>query len=83
MLHTFHIDNSNGKAKALMDFLRTLEFVQEDTEDWGEFVSEELEASIVRGLSDEKKVTLFRMKPSCQNYAMNSHTWNCNGVFVD
>lgn len=55
MFHTFHIDDSNGKAKALMDFLRTLEFVQEDTEDWGEHVSEELEASIVRGLSDEKK----------------------------
>lgn len=34
MLHTFHIDDSNDKAKALLDFLRTLEFVKEDNKEF-------------------------------------------------
>lgn len=54
MVHTFHIDDSNGKAKALMAFLRTLEFVKEEKTDWGEGISEELESSILRGLDDEE-----------------------------
>ncbi|WP_027420364.1 hypothetical protein [Crocinitomix catalasitica] len=29
MTHTFHIDGSSQKAKALLEFLRTLEFVKE------------------------------------------------------
>lgn len=54
MVHTFHIDDSNGKAKALMEFLRTLEFVKEDTEECGEHVSKELDASTLKGLKEEK-----------------------------
>ena len=54
MVHTFHIDDSNGKAQALMAFLRTLEFVREEQEDWGVHVSAELDESLIRGLKDEK-----------------------------
>ena len=55
MLHTFHIDDSDNKAKALMDFLRMLEFVKEDQVDWGNEISSELESRIIRGLKDEKE----------------------------
>lgn len=34
MVHTFHIDDSNEKAKALLEFLRTLEFVKEDSSEF-------------------------------------------------
>lgn len=34
MVHTFHIDDSNEKAKALLEFLRTLEFVKEDSREF-------------------------------------------------
>ncbi|PHR22263.1 MAG: hypothetical protein COA38_18240 [Fluviicola sp.] len=44
MLHTFHIDDSNDKAKALLDFLRTLEFVKEDN---NEFVLTEKHLAIL------------------------------------
>jgi len=54
MLHTFHIDDSNSKGKALLEYLRTLEFVKEDPNDWGKETSKELESSILRGLNDEK-----------------------------
>ena len=30
MTHTFHIDGTSEKAKAWLEFLRTLEFVNED-----------------------------------------------------
>ncbi len=59
MLHTFHIDDSNGRAKELMAFLRTLEFVREEKMDWGEDISEDLESSILRGLNDEEKGNLI------------------------
>ena len=59
MLHTFHIDDTNSKARALLEFLRTLEFVKEGPADWGEEVSQELEASILRGLKDEKNGSLI------------------------
>ncbi|NVK65229.1 MAG: hypothetical protein HWE22_11620 [Flavobacteriales bacterium] len=36
MLHTFHIDGSDSKAKALMEYLRTLEFVKEGNSDWAD-----------------------------------------------
>lgn len=52
-LHTFYIDDSNSKAKALLEYLRTLEFVKEGQSDWGEEVSKELESGILRGLKDE------------------------------
>ena len=55
MLHTFHIDGSDNKAKALMEFLRTLEFVKEAQIDWGDEISLELESSIFQGLKDEKE----------------------------
>ena len=54
MLRTFHIDDSNSKAKALLEYLRTLEFVEEDQDDWGKEISQELESSILQGLKDEK-----------------------------
>ena len=31
MTYTFHIDDSSEKAKALLEFLRTLDFVKEDS----------------------------------------------------
>ncbi|MBL1279082.1 MAG: addiction module protein [Fluviicola sp.] len=34
MTHTFHIDGSSEKAQALLEFLRTLEFVNEDKSDF-------------------------------------------------
>lgn len=34
MVHTFHIDDSNNEAKALMEYLRTLEFVKEDNNEY-------------------------------------------------
>ena len=59
MVHTFHIDDSTGKAQALLAFLRTLEFVQEEKVDWGENISSELEASLLKGLNDEKSGNLI------------------------
>ena len=32
MTHTFHIDTSSDKAKALLQYLRTLDFVREENE---------------------------------------------------
>ncbi len=32
--HTFHVDDSSDKAQALLQFLRTLEFVKEDKSDF-------------------------------------------------
>ncbi|MBL1281180.1 MAG: hypothetical protein COA33_012955 [Fluviicola sp.] len=31
MIHTFHIDDSNPRAKALLEFVRTLDFVKKET----------------------------------------------------
>jgi len=44
MVHTFHIDDSNDKAKALLEFLRTLDFVKEAD---GEFVLSERHLEIL------------------------------------
>lgn len=33
-IHTFHVDDSSDKAQALLQFLRTLEFVKEDNGDF-------------------------------------------------
>lgn len=30
MIHTLHIDDSNPRAKAFLEFVRTLDFVKED-----------------------------------------------------
>ncbi len=30
MIHTFHIDDSNPKAKAFLEFVRTLDFVKKE-----------------------------------------------------
>lgn len=30
MTHTFHIDTTSAEAKALVDYLRTLDFIQEE-----------------------------------------------------
>ena len=30
MIHTFQLDDSNPKAKALLDFLRTFDFIKEE-----------------------------------------------------
>ncbi len=50
--HTFHIDGSSDKAKALLEFLRTLEYVHEDNDNWYDSLSEESKASIKRGVED-------------------------------
>jgi predicted transcriptional regulator len=34
MTHTFHIDGSSEKAQALLEYLRTLEFVDEDNNEF-------------------------------------------------
>lgn len=54
MMYTFHIDDSNGMALALVAFLRTLEFVREEQEDWGGNVLIELNESLLQGLKDEE-----------------------------
>ena len=50
MLHTFHIDGSNSKAKALMEYLRTLEFVKEDDSDWADDLPMEVKNGILEAI---------------------------------
>jgi hypothetical protein len=50
MLHTFHIDGSNSKAKALMEYLRTLEFVKEDSSDWADDLPAEVKNGILEAI---------------------------------
>lgn len=51
MLHTFHIDDSNNKAKALLEFLRTLEFVKEDNTDWADDLPLEVKNGILEAIA--------------------------------
>lgn len=50
MLHTFQIDSSNSKAKALMEYLRTLEFVREQNTDWAEDLPVEVKNGILEAI---------------------------------
>ena len=50
MLHTFQIDDSTNKAKALLEFLRTLEFVKETDADWADTLPEEVINGIREGM---------------------------------
>lgn len=51
MLHTFQIDDSNSKGKALLEFLRTLEFVKEDKTDWADELPQEVIDGILQGIN--------------------------------
>lgn len=50
MLHTFQIDDSNSKAKDLLEFLRTLEFVKEENADWADDLPQEVISGIAEGI---------------------------------
>lgn len=47
MIRHIQIDDSNSKAKALLDFLKTLEFVKVDSESSDEFVLTERHIEIL------------------------------------
>lgn len=63
MLHTFQIDDSNSKAKALLEFLRTLDFVKENKSDWADDLPQEVIDGIIEGANQaEKGKTLSHIK---------------------
>lgn len=51
MLHTFHIDGSDSKAKALMEYLRTLEFVKEGNSDWADDLPVDVKNEILEAIA--------------------------------
>lgn len=53
MLHTIHIDDSNSKAKALLEYLKTLDFVRVDKDDIPAWQKEQLD----KALADHKAGT--------------------------
>ena len=53
MVHTIQIDDTNSKAKALLEYLKTLDFVKlTDNSDWYDKLSEVNIHSIQLGLDD-------------------------------
>lgn len=62
MVHTFHIDDSNDKAKALLEFLRTLDFVKEADD---EFV-----------LSERHLEILEERRSDRQSGKSNTYSWD-------
>jgi hypothetical protein len=46
MLHTIYIDDSNSKAKALLEYLKSLDFVTFNNEDLPEWQKLELDKSL-------------------------------------
>jgi hypothetical protein len=46
MLHTIYIDDSNSKAKALLEYLKSLDFVTFNNEDLPEWQKMELDKSL-------------------------------------
>ena len=53
--YTIKISENNAEAKALIQYLKTLEFVElTKTSDWWDELGEESKASIERGLDDLK-----------------------------
>lgn len=55
MLHTIHIDDSNGKAKALLEYLKTLDFVRVD--ELPEWQQTQLDQSLERYSSGNESFT--------------------------
>jgi len=60
--HTFHIDDSSDQAQALLDFLRTLEFVKEEE---NEFV-----------LTDEHLAILQERRNNRMSGKSQTHSWS-------
>ena len=53
MVHTIQIDDTNSKAKALLEYLKTLDFVKlTDNSDWYDELNEVNVNSIQLGLDD-------------------------------
>lgn len=46
MLHTIHIDDSNGKAKALLEYLKTLDYVRVENNDIPAWQREQLDIAL-------------------------------------
>lgn len=55
MVHTFHINDSNSKAKALMDYLRTLEFVKEVSSDWADELPVDAQNEVLEAIDQANK----------------------------
>jgi hypothetical protein len=53
MVHTIQIDDTNSKAKALLEYLKTLDFVKlTDNSDWYDELSQTNKNSILQGLDN-------------------------------
>ncbi len=53
MVHTIQIDDTNSKAKALLEYLKTLDFVKlTDNSNWYDELSQTNKNSILQGLDN-------------------------------
>jgi len=58
--YTLRLSKNNTKAAALLEFLKSLDFIEiNKTQDWWGDLSEENKASIERGLNDYKSRRVF------------------------
>ncbi len=58
--YTLRLSENNTKAAALLEFLKSLDFIEiNKTQDWWDDLSEEKKASVERGLNDYKSGRVF------------------------